>query len=126
MASPSAGGYGAPELQRTGDVAERLESRAGAADGDVAETEHAAEQALLDIDALDLGAAHLDRVAADEARFVDDAPVGDGKLGRGARDRGPDGERQAKDERDRGKGKERLLRIALLRGPRRPPAPPRR
>src|ERR1700685_2887494 len=51
----SRGGDGAPEAQRVGDAAERLEGGARAAHGDVAEIQHPAEHALVDIDALDLG-----------------------------------------------------------------------
>ena len=45
---------------------ERREAGAGAADDDVAIVEQAAEQRLVDVDALDLLDAHLDGVAADE------------------------------------------------------------
>ena len=50
-------------------------------DGDVAVIEDAAQNALVDVDALDLVEAHLEGAALDEAGLVDDAHVGDVGLG---------------------------------------------
>ena len=73
---------------------ERLEPRAGAADGDVAVVEKTAEQRLVDVDALDLVHVHLGGVAPDEAALQDDAAVGDGDLGGPALEPCPDEEEQ--------------------------------
>ena len=70
----------AAELERRVDLAKRLQAGAGAAHGDVAVVEEPAEERLVDVDALDLLDAHLDRVAADEAALEDDPPVGDRDL----------------------------------------------
>ena len=61
------------ERERGVDQPERLEAGAGAADGDVAVVEEAAEQRLVDVDALDLVHVHLGGVAPDEAALQDDA-----------------------------------------------------
>ena len=62
-------------------VADRLHALADAADGDVAVVEHAAQNALVDIDALDLVQRHLEGTPLDEAELVHHPPVGDVGLG---------------------------------------------
>src|SRR5207237_4499714 len=68
--------------QRVADVADRLQAAAGAADNNCAIAKDAAEQRLVDIDALDLVAVHLDGMAGDQAGFVDDAMAGYRQFGR--------------------------------------------
>src|SRR6516164_5834163 len=55
------------KAQRITDIADRLEAAAGAAHNDCAIAENATEQRLVDIDALDLVAVHLDRVPGEQA-----------------------------------------------------------
>src|SRR5690348_2575068 len=62
-------------------VGERLDTDAHASDDDVAVVEDAAEDRLVDVDALDLVEMHLDGAPADEAALVDDAAVGHRNLG---------------------------------------------
>ena len=59
----SACGDVAAESQRVGNLADRLEATPGAAHDDRSETEEASGDCLLDIDALDLAAVHLQGVA---------------------------------------------------------------
>src|SRR6185437_5487984 len=86
------------EGERVADPLHWLERAAGAAHHQRAVAEEAAEDALVDIDALDLGAVHLDGVAGEDAALEDHALVGDGELGGGPTDRrrdgGDDGEHQ--------------------------------
>src|SRR5262245_14772611 len=75
------GGDVIAELDRVGDRLEGLEAGADATHQDVAVTQNAPEDRLVDVDTLDLVHVHLDGFAADEALLVDDAAVGDGDLG---------------------------------------------
>src|SRR5690242_9306710 len=82
MATPSPRGHSVAEGERRVDAPQRLDAVASAANDDVAIVENAAEDRLIDIDALDLVHVHFDRVAADEAGLVDDAAVGHVDLSR--------------------------------------------
>ena len=72
---------------------------------DVAVVEDAAENALVDVDALDLVEAHLERAALDEAGLVDDAHIGDVGLGGPAMEPGRDGPVQ-RHERHHGRSRQ--------------------
>jgi len=74
-------GDGVSELDWAGDGAERLEAFAGAKDRHIAIVEHAPEDGLIDLDALDLVHVHLVGLPPDETFLVDDPPVGDCDLG---------------------------------------------
>ena len=72
---------GVPELAGEDEVADRLhrlERAASAAHHQRAVAEDAAEDALVDIDALDLGPIHFNGMAGEDAALEDDALVGDG------------------------------------------------
>jgi hypothetical protein len=71
-------------------------------------------EALVDIDALDLAAVHLDGVAGDQAALVDDALIGDGELGPGAAEKDGDQDDDADERHRRGEGEESELRGAAL------------
>src|SRR5713101_1274782 len=68
------------QLERMIDMQQRLEPHAGAVDDHVAVIEHAAEDGLVDVHALDLVHVHFHGVAAHEAALVDDPPIGHGDL----------------------------------------------
>ena len=69
--------------------------------GDVAVVEDAAEDALVDVDALDLVEAHLEGAPLDEAGLVDDAQIGDVGLGGPAMEPGLDASSTSADKRQR-------------------------
>src|SRR5215472_14816672 len=71
--------YIAAEGEGVGHVADRFETAAGAAHDDRAIAKDSTEDRLVDIDALDLGAVHFERVPAQQSGLVDDAIVGDGE-----------------------------------------------
>src|SRR5882762_9477833 len=78
---------------------------ADAEDGYVAVIEDAAENALVNVDALDLVEAHFEGAALDEAGLVDDAQVGDVGLGSPAMEPGLHGPVQRGD-RHHGRGRQ--------------------
>ena len=69
------------EIQRRGDGRNGFLALADAEDGDVAIIEDAAEDALVDVDALDLVERHFKGTPLDEPGLVHDAQVGDVGLG---------------------------------------------
>src|SRR5258707_4280716 len=84
-------GDGIAERQRRGNGGDGFLALADAEDGDVAVIQDAPENALVDIDALDLVEAHLEGAALDEAGLVDDAQIGDVGLGGPAMEPGGEG-----------------------------------
>src|SRR5665213_2057564 len=90
-----------PEAERVVDIGESLDAAAGAVDRHDAIAEDAAEDRLVDVDALDLRHVHLDRVAVEDAALVDHPPVADGELGEITLDEA------AQPEDDRGEGRYR-------------------
>src|SRR5205814_8911459 len=71
------------KIDRAIDGVQALHGFAGAPAGDVAVIEYAAEDALIDIDALHFVHMQLDGVAIDESGLVADPPTGDGDVGPG-------------------------------------------
>ncbi len=67
--------------QWLGDTFQRRMGCASTSDNQRAEVEHAADQRLSDLNALDLGEVDLDGAAANETVLDDDSLGGDGKLG---------------------------------------------
>ena len=75
-----------PALEGRRSLERGVDALANAANRDVAIVEDAAQDALVDIDAFDLAAIHLQGMARKQPGFVDDAAVGDGQFGGGAAD----------------------------------------
>ena len=69
------------QLDRACDGAQRFETLAGAEDRHGAVVEHAPEDRLIDLDALDLVHVHFVGLPLDQTGLVDDPPVGDCDLG---------------------------------------------
>src|ERR1700692_1781937 len=95
------------ELKWRSDGIDGLGPLAHAPHRDVAVVEDATRNALVDVDALDLVEAHLERAALDEAGLVDDAHVGDVGLGGPAAEPGPPGPEK---QHDRPHGRSRQAR----------------
>src|SRR4030088_2778340 len=93
------------EVERRSDGIDRLGPLADAPHGDAAVVEDAAENALVDVDALDLVKAHFKRTSLDEAGLVDDAQVGDVGFGGPAVEPGFHGPVQCHD-RHHGRGRQ--------------------
>src|ERR1700733_313878 len=77
--------------QRRGNRSDGFPALADAQDGDVAIIQDAAEDALIDIDALDLVEGHLEGPPLDEAGLVDNPQIGDVGLGGPAMEPGGEG-----------------------------------
>src|ERR1700740_3257841 len=75
------GGNKVAELERRSYGRDSLPSLADAQNCHIAVIENAAENALVDVNALDLVKAHLKGAAFDEPGLVDDAQIGDVGLG---------------------------------------------
>ena len=69
------------EFEGRGDGVDGLVALTDAKDRDVAVIEETAEDALVDVDALDLVEAHLECLPLDEPGLVDNAQIGDVGLG---------------------------------------------
>src|SRR5260370_1341063 len=95
------------EVERRSDRRDRLGPLADASHRDVAVVQDAAENALVDIDALDLVEAHFERAPLDEPGLVDHAQIGDVGLGGPAMEPGLEGPVQ---RRDRHHGRSRQVK----------------
>jgi hypothetical protein len=89
------------ERQRRGNGPNGFLALADAQDGDVAVVHDAAEDALVDVDALDLVETHLEGPPLDETGLVDDPEIGDVGLGGGAAEPGHHGPVQRDEGRNR-------------------------
>src|ERR1700730_3752439 len=72
----------AAERQGMPDIADRLQTPSGATNNNRSIPEDAAEDRLIDVDALDLISVHFDGMAGEQTLLVDNAAVCHGQLGR--------------------------------------------
>jgi len=82
------------EGQRVVDATHRLQAPSRTSDDKRSVADHAAENRLINVDALDLPSVHLDRMPGNQTGLIDDTPVSHSQFGRRPMDKCPESRRQ--------------------------------